>query len=386
MKKALLSSVFAFLLSACGSDTVNITLLTPIPVRNPTQNLSQTLLQRNGQGNALVTTLAGPSCRQSGLRAGFKAPGWNLPWIPVDLSTETLNYTLYALANSPTDPSSRVTPPSVGVLAATDYLNSNSVLNRPIVIPVPKGVEGSLFLLGTVVEPINIDANSAAMNQTDGAICKRLDSTFSAIKTFAVYGQEPFKTNQKGVKTLRPNVIQTVPPPPTIASSITPYSTPLPGPPIDDSSSQFKCRDSADRRTCTNRNLFEMQILTALTTQVWLRQPPPPEENLISTRLGVLTNSSAYTPFYFPRESPFLMTYESTGTFTVLVEYFKREISFSTPGGRVTQALWDCTGAGYGWVGNIPTTSSPSPSASSGCDPVNDDFNFSLKDLGQGFN
>jgi hypothetical protein len=311
----------------------------------------------------------------------------------VALDTEILDSSNFSLVNQATDETSRLPDIPVIKIPAVDYLNSNSMLRRPIVIPVPKGIQGDLSLQGLFVEPVDKYPLASVIN-SNGEICKRLDASFSPtpLKSFVIYGVEPFKANESGVKLLRPNVIQSVKPyqfypAPPSSNSVLPYNIPLltPNPTPDESISDFKCRNPFDRRTCTNRHLFELMVLSSVSKQVWIRQPPPPSDSLLSMRLGVPENTNPFTSLYFPRESPFLMTYESTGTFTVLVEYFKREISFSTPGGRVTQALWDCTGAGYGWVGNIPTTSSPSPSAPSACVPAAS-FNFSLKDLGQGFN
>jgi hypothetical protein len=95
-----------------------------------------------------------------------------------------------------------------------------------------------------------------------------------------------------------------------------------------------------------------------------------------------------YTSFYFSKENPFLITYESSGTFSVRVEYFQREITYWTPGGRVTQPLRDCNGVGLGWVGNLPKGSDPAPTPTVGCEYSNvpQDYNFTIKDLGQGFN
>ncbi len=396
IRKLVPGLLWASILSACGSDMVNITLLTPIPVANPTQNLSNTLIQRVGNSNAMVSTLAGPACRQMELRAGFKAPGWDSPFVPVALSTEILDYDNYALTNEAGGLASRPNAPAIGVISASTYLNTNSALSRPIVIPVPKGVEGELFLLGTVVEPVTKDQANAPMNSVDGQICRKLDSNLLALKTFAVYEQQSIKINESGTKSLRPNVIQTVRPWPTPNTggstpplSIAPYFTPVPGPPLNHSNSDFKCRNLLNPRSCTNRHLFEMKLLSTITLQLWIRQPPPPEASLISTRLGVPSNDLDFTSFYLPKMSPFLMTYVSTGTFNVLVKYFQHEIEYVSGGGRVSQALRDCRSAGAGWVGNVPTSNGGLPPTTPvGCNfsSTPPEYNFAIKDMGEGFN
>lgn len=376
----LLLSLF---LSACGSETVNITLLTPIPIANPTRNLAETLLIQGGTSNALVASINGPSCKQRDLRAGFKAPGWNTRWLPIDLDTEIITYSDYYLSNQTSDPPGRPsplgTPPSPK--SASTFLNQQSALTRPIVIPVPKGVPGEIVVQGVMVEPT--DTLGGIPLNSNGSNCARIgpEAMPTPIKSFAIYGNRPFQATAEGSVSLNINVLLTVKPV-GYGNLPGPYFKPILGSPIDDSNSDIKCRNPNQARSCANRELFQHAIMSGVTPKVWIRQPPPPDPDSISIRIfnGNGSPSSGITYFYTPKSSPFLLTYVSGGTYEVLVEFFKKQITFFVAGQRTTQALKEC---GTMWGGIVPSASNPTPPAEvPGCGSIN----YSIQDFGQGFN
>lgn len=379
-------------ISGCGSDTVNITLLTPMPLSNPTRNLSETLLVRGGTSNAVVTAITGPSCRQMDLRAGFKAPGWNTRWLPVALDTEITVYNQTELTNQISDFSSRPPGgPSPLAEPTSIFLNQKSALRRPIVIPVPKSVPGEIFLQGMLVEPTDTDGtNNLNFN---GEPCAKLNTSALPVpvKTYVVYGSAPFVTTTAGSVDLPINVIQSVRPLAHGTSDSTGYISPQSGaPPINDLNSDFKCKNPNQPRSCSNRGLFQSLISLNVSDQVWIRQPPPPNDDLVSMRIYVANGSTATGDkgvFVFPRESPYLMTYKSVTWRHVLVQYFQGQISYDTPLGRVTQTLRPCVVPPFSFLaGFIPTQANPSPTPASNCSVAGTDYNFAIRDLGQGFN
>ncbi len=387
--KALAGILLSSALMACGSEMVNITLLTPIPVANPTRNLAEAMLVQGGSSNALVATISGPSCKQRELRAGFKAPGRNPTWFPVSLETALVNYSNTALSNQPNEATGRdfgQIPNSTH--SATQWLNTQSILRRPIVIPVPKGVEGEISLLGSVVEPIDLDSNNSTIN-SDGESCRKLDSSSPPfpLKTFAIYSNQRIRTDVGGIRTIRPNVIQTIPPAPKY-SPVPKYTLPLivPSSTPDQSSSTFKCEDPYNLRSCSNRGLFELWIKTAVTTGIWIRQPPPPSDHMVSLQSAVSNNPSSYTTFYFPSESPFRIDYiTGANQNSVVIQFFRKQMIYDHSTGTMIQPLLDCTSSGKGIVGNLPNLpSDPTPTPAAGC--ATSSFNFSITDLGDGFN
>lgn len=378
--------LFGLFLSACGSETVNITLLTPIPIANPTRNLAEALLIQGGTPNALVASINGPSCKQRDLRAGFKAPGWNTRWLPIDLDTEILTYSDYYLSNQATDDSGRPsqlgTPPSPK--SASTFLNQQSALTRPIVIPVPKGVPGEIIVQGVMVEPTDTWEGNAL--NSNGSNCARIgpEAMPTPIKSFAIYGNRPFQATDEGSVSLNINVLQTMKP---TAYGILPtfYTKPTLGPPINDTNSDIKCRNPNQARSCANRDLFEHAIKKGVTSKVWIRQPPPPDPDSISIRIfnGNGATSPTFSYFYTPKSSPFLLTYDSGGTYQVLVEFFKKQITFFVMGQRTTQTLKECGPVPTFWGGIVPSANDQDPPAEvTDCSSIN----YAIRDFGQGFN
>lgn len=381
----LLLSLF---LSACGSETVNITLLTPIPIANPTRNLAETLLIQGGTSNALVASINGPSCKQRDLRAGFKAPGWNTPWVPVLLDTEIINFNQESLGNKlPSEPSGRPNSPSFSTATMSAYLSSRSSLRRPIVIPVPKGVGGELSIQGMLVEPI--DQFISTTVNVDATPCKRLEPTNQLpIKTFAVYGSMPFKSSVAGEASLDVNVIQSSKPSNHGNVPVT-YTLPtLPGP--NDTSSDFKCRRPGEPKSCTNRDLLRLRINLGVSAQFLIQHPPPPSNEALMFFMG-LPYSTTATPstknsFYFPKLSPILLTYlYGAEEWKILVRFFQKEISYSINGTRISETLVDCTSFGAsppGWVANLPKDPANPPGAAGCSDSAH---NFAINDQGAGY-
>ncbi len=384
--KRILISLIACALTGCGADTVNITLLTPIPVANPTRNLAETLLIQGGTSNAVVAAITGPSCKQMDLRAGFKAPGLNSPWIPVALDTEINNYTSTELTNSIGDTSSR--PPGGPTplnIPASLYLNQKSALRRPIVIPVPKGIIGELSFQGMMVEPV--DSIAGGTVNENATPCKRLDPNLKPVKSFAIYGAKPFKAINAETTSLDINVVQSLRP---TSYGYTPgfYSLPLLSP-LDFSNSDFKCRIPNDPRSCGNRNLFRLKIDFAISPQFLIQHPPPPSNESLTMFMGLpyMPTFGQSNTFYLPKVSPLLLTYTSgSAEQNILVQFNQKQLSYFVNGVRVNQPLLDCAtlGApGKGLVGNLPTDVNPAPTPSVGCGTS--DFTFSIADQGSGF-
>ena len=383
--KRILISLIAFTLTGCGADTVNITLLTPIPIANPTRNLAENLLLQGGSQNAVVAAITGPSCKQRDLRAGFKAPGWNLPWIPVELDTEINSYTSTELTNSTGDISSRpVGAPAPLNIPAFLYLNQKSALRRPIVIPVPKGVVGELSFEGVMVEPI--DSMTGVTVNENATPCKRLDTGLKPVKSFAVYGSKPFKATAGVSTSLNINVLQSFKP---IGYGSLPSFYVLPTlSPLNPTGADFACRIPNDPRSCTNRNLFRLKMDFAVANQFLIQHPPPPSSETISMYMGLpYTPTGLTNTYYMPKMSPLLLTYVvGTVEISVLVQFIQKQLSYFASGARVNQPLFDCAtvGApGKGLVGNLPTDVIPAPTPATGC--ATSAFNFSIADQGAGF-
>jgi hypothetical protein len=376
----------AILFAACGTDTVNVTLLTPIPMANPTKNLAETLLVQGGAANAIVTAINGPSCKQRDLRAGFRAPNWNTPWIPVALDTELIDFDTTELTNLTSDPTTRPTGgPSLTPVPASVFLNQKSVLRRPIVIPVPKGVEGELSVQGVLMEPIGTQGTTV-INE-DATPCKRLNLSMKPLKSFAVYGFKPFKTNDSGNATLDINLVQSIRPT-SYGSTPGNYTLPILSP-LDFANSDFKCRIPNDPRSCGNRNLFRLKIDFSISPQFLIQHPPPPSTETLMMFMGLpYTATGQSNTYYLPKMSPFLLTYQSgSAEANVLVQFFQKQITYLVNGIRVNQPLLDCAtqnAPGKGLVGNLPTDINPAPTPSVGCGTT--DFTFSIADQGNGFN
>ena len=391
--KTWLVLLLALALSGCGADTVHVTLLTPIPVANPTRNLAETLLIQGGTSNAVVAAITGPSCKQMDLRAGFRAPGWNSRLFPVALNTEILNYNSFVLTNKISDNSSRPAggTPLPSPFPASVYLNQKSELRQPIVIPVPKGVPGEIFVQGAIVEPADTDG-SVTLNVNQEP-CARLSTVISSvpIKSFIVYGATPVVTTTSGTVNLAVNVIQTVKPQQYGTSDPIGYAIPLVGPPpIDDSNSDLKCKNPNQPKSCSNRGLFQSMISLNVAEQVWIRQPPPPNDESISIRINVAngsTNLSDQGVFVIPKESPYLMSYKSGIWRHVLVEFYQGQITYDAPTGRVTQTLYLCNNPPSSFLaGAIPTLAKPAPTPVQNCNTPGTSYNFAIKNLGEGFN
>jgi hypothetical protein len=378
--------LLAILFAACGADTVNVTLLTPIPVANPTKNLAETMLVQGGTSNAIVTAINGPSCKQRDLRAGFRAPNWNTPWIPIALDTELFDFDTTELTNLTNDPSTRPTGgPTPIPVPASVFLNQKSALRRPIVIPVPKGVVGELSVQGVLVEPIG--THGTTVINEDGTPCKRLDLSMKPLKSFAVYGFKPFKTNISGNTTLDINLVQSIKP---ASHGSTPGTYLLPTlSPLNDTTSDFKCRIPNDPRSCGNNNLLRLKIDFSVSPQFLIQHPPPPSNETLTMFMGLpYTPTGQSNTYYLPKMSPLLLTYASgSAEANVLVQFFQKQITYLVNGVRVNQPLLDCAtqgSPGKGLVGNLPTDINPAPTPAVSCGTS--DFSFSIADQGNGFN
>jgi hypothetical protein len=266
----------------------------------------------------------------------------------------------------------------------SDYLGLKSALARPITIPVPKGIPGELFVMGTVYEPINQDHTGTQVN-TAGTQCLRAMSGQIPLKSFAVYGSRPFLANEAGSTTLAINVLQHTKP---AGYGVTPFAYSIPSPTVPiNNTADLKCRDGMNPRTCANRGLFQIQFNLGVSHQILIRQPLPPHPQTFLTRLNLANGqtSPVMNSFIIPKESPLLISYiNGTKTFDVVVQYFTKQLSFNFNGVRYTQILAQCPAANpVFYAGNVPEDGTQEPSL-----PLcgSGQHNFTIRDLGEGFN
>jgi hypothetical protein len=263
------------------------------------------------------------------------------------------------------------------------FLAIKSALKIPITIPVPKGIPGEIFIMGSLYEPVNQDHTGGTVN-TPGTQCLRARTDQKPLKSFAVYGSRPFLANEAGTASLAVNVLQHVRPT-GYGTPPTPYTVPSPTTPINNTA-DLKCRDVMNPRTCSNRGLFHVRFNLGVSTQVLIRQPLPPHPQSFSTRIHLDNGQTAqWTPTVIPKESPFLLTYlNGTKIFDVEVRYFAKEIVFSHLGVRYTLPLIECAFPGFtALAGMLPEDTGTPPSL-----PLcgNGSYNFAITVADAGFN
>ncbi len=381
------------MLPACGNGDVAVTIQTALPAQTRNFNLARTLTLPGQGSNLLVQNLTGPTCRQADLRAGFRAQGGETRWFPVELDMAILDYDTTALANNsgestgrPSNTNGNITTLITATAGMTGYLLNQSALNRPITIPVPKGIPGELFVMGSLYEPVNQDHTGGTVN-TPGTQCLRARNDQKPLKSFAVYGSRPFLANEAGSASLAVNVLQHTKPV-AVSALPTPYSTPNPTIPIANNS-DLKCRDVLNPRTCANRGLYQIVVYSEIGPQILIRQPPPTHPQNFFTRINLEIgfNQNGISLLYIPKESPFLLSYkQGSTTLDVLVQFSLKQLSYVYAGTRQTQELKACT-ATNGipiYAGNLPTQTSPNPTPpppGTGCV-----YNFAIQEFDTGFN
>jgi|GEM_PF-5788502 len=245
--KGIIPAILAALIggASCGKDEREITLLTPIPIADPTRNFSALFDPARAGSSSLAAIGVGNlanACLQTEFRAGY-AVGEGRPdtLIEVQLDSGILDQYNH-LVNLPGAANSSQN-------SATAWLNSNSALRAPIRFKVPNTGEIRVGLRGVFYEPLY------GLNSAGGACAKTGSLSIDDPQAFLVNALRPLPPDVDTVE-LRPFVLKT-----NLDSSS--YTTPSPPPNIANpspSETTISCFDLSNPRSCPNRDLLEFQF------------------------------------------------------------------------------------------------------------------------------
>ncbi|NDG83982.1 MAG: hypothetical protein EBX52_02965 [Proteobacteria bacterium] len=231
--------------SSCGKSEREITLITPIPIVDPTKNLSSVFDPASAGSASLAVIGVGDlanACHQTEFRAGY-ASGDAPPTELLDVSLDTVILaTSHSLANQASAPY---------IYSATGWLNANSALRAPIRFKVPNTGDLKIGFRGVLYEPMH------ALNSA-GAACAKYDPTLSGSdpQTFLVNALRPLPPDVDTVA-VSPFVLK------TNLGAIA-YATPNPPPGLSNptplTETTVACFDLSNSRSCPNRDLLEFKF------------------------------------------------------------------------------------------------------------------------------
>ncbi len=249
LQKSLTILCAIFALAACGPSLKTITLITPIPVMNPTKDLMKLF------SNTSQTLLSGPNpgvsyCHQTEIRAGFRVGNDGpVTLVPVSLDTQMMP-TNTTLGNDTTAGSTNV---PVGTYTARDWLNQHSFLRAPIQLNLPTNNSPVFVAMrGAMVEPDSQDTHGNCEMYTSG-------TNFNT--SFLIYGTTRLPSNPGSTFSLEPWVIATqrsdatggfyagsyLVPPQTLG-----VANPNP--------STLRCKNNSILSSCSNKGLLQFEL------------------------------------------------------------------------------------------------------------------------------
>jgi hypothetical protein len=374
LQKTLFILLAVFALSACGPNLKTITLITPIPVMNPTKDLSKVFSQMSGitnpNGTLGVGNLAN-ACIQNNFSVLTQWGGEGSPINPkkFQIQTEILPYA-HGLGNQSSNSNEHV---------ATDWLNSHSALTGPITISVPGDQAFTVAIRGILEDPQN--------SNIPGTPCKNALDT--GRNPFLVYERKDFAPSSGNTLTLRPNVLKAA------GTAELSFAYPLgpPGGPVNNYNGNIdiKCRDYSNSKSCANIDVLSFFFSAALTGEITaalngsksirLRQALSELDEAITLSLSV--DNYAYTNTL----RNYIISYTSgPNNFTVVLDPKAHTLSYftgiSSTGASSTPTIQNLYSCGGYFFGSLPRSSNLTPSAVNNCSTG---YNFKIRDLGQGF-
>ena len=332
----LTAGLMAALTSSCGKNYREITLLTPIPVANPTQNLASVFNSASGGSNSLMAIGVGDltnSCHQTEFRAGYAIGPDSGPTeiIRVALDTELLS-TGKTLNNLGLN---------TNTYAATDWLNSHSVLRAPIRFKIPTNTEVTVGFRGVLYEPLQLNGSNLVIN-TSGSDCKKLDpnNNMNDPVSFIINGIQRVTANANTVE-IKPFVLKSTgfSPPGYTLPSISSGNIANPSPVSENT---ILCFNQADSKSCPNRELIKVEVTVptgvSLMT-ITAKNFPIFGERSISHTIRV--SASGTTIFYIAREKKITLSY-AIGPFekTMIIDSASPKNIYDTSAPSLVNAMY----------------------------------------------
>lgn len=397
--KAFHAVLFALVFSACGTGERKITLITPFTV----MPASSDILSRIGSApvdlsNAVVggsSSVSEPTelpggvssslyCYQTGIRLNYfdQRPGYPPQFSRVNLIT--MRDTDTAQWSPPSGP--------VGLGSALAWIRdgSKTFLGSPLVVNVPKDSGGVIRIQGYFVRPKGSDPTDPK--------CPNLDGANAALPTFTLWGEVALTPGGPLNLTLPVNVVSSQP----ANQQPSPYSTPnISGSTIVNPADGLKCRNTADKRTCMNRNLLEIKSKPIFNENViTVSYGSPSADGVIEQKFAVLPGALYSAEIaYIPKNPVFNLIYklgQGTGspvTYNIRIDWAQKRYQFNnTPGSPPLSdyPLSACAGFPGKWGLRIPigpgtVTQAPGTDCSLNSLTVATNPNLVISDLGFGF-